>query len=210
MTTPPPGWYDDGHGAVRWWDGASWTPHVQAPPTQIPGAQFASEQTPKPKSRLWILWVSLGVVVVAIVAAAVVLVPMIVSVLTAGPSVVPQDDDERAALTAIDGHNDAWLYADCDLYEEVTTADFRSRHDLEDCATFEDQARAFSDLTEDFTYVVTDIDRDDDAIIIETRESYLVTRDDAGNPLETPESMSEDTEYVVIDDGGTWRIDEWE
>ena len=28
MTTTPPGWYDDGHGALRWWDGAQWTEHV--------------------------------------------------------------------------------------------------------------------------------------------------------------------------------------
>ena len=28
MTTgPEPGWYDDGHGKQRWWDGAGWTEH---------------------------------------------------------------------------------------------------------------------------------------------------------------------------------------
>ncbi|GAB3602835.1 DUF2510 domain-containing protein [Microbacterium aureliae] len=31
MTTTPPGWYDDGHGALRWWDGAHWTEHVAEP-----------------------------------------------------------------------------------------------------------------------------------------------------------------------------------
>lgn len=31
MATTPPGWYDDGHGALRWWDGAQWTEHVAAP-----------------------------------------------------------------------------------------------------------------------------------------------------------------------------------
>ena len=25
-----PGWYDDGHGALRWWDGMRWTEHVAA------------------------------------------------------------------------------------------------------------------------------------------------------------------------------------
>lgn len=30
MGTGSPGWYDDGHGAVRWWDGAAWTEHVAA------------------------------------------------------------------------------------------------------------------------------------------------------------------------------------
>jgi hypothetical protein len=28
MATTPPGWYDDGHGALRWWDGAQWTEHT--------------------------------------------------------------------------------------------------------------------------------------------------------------------------------------
>jgi len=31
MTNMAPGWYDDGHGALRWWDGARWTEHVAAP-----------------------------------------------------------------------------------------------------------------------------------------------------------------------------------
>ncbi|MGA7147103.1 MAG: DUF2510 domain-containing protein, partial [Microbacterium sp.] len=34
MATTPPGWYDDGHGALRWWDGAGWTAHVVAPDTE--------------------------------------------------------------------------------------------------------------------------------------------------------------------------------
>lgn len=25
----PAGWYDDGTGAARWWDGARWTPHTR-------------------------------------------------------------------------------------------------------------------------------------------------------------------------------------
>lgn len=31
MTTTPPGWYDDGHGATRWWDGSRWTEHTSHP-----------------------------------------------------------------------------------------------------------------------------------------------------------------------------------
>ena len=27
----PAGWYDDGQGQVRWWDGSTWTEHVQGP-----------------------------------------------------------------------------------------------------------------------------------------------------------------------------------
>ncbi|WP_243074467.1 DUF2510 domain-containing protein [Microbacterium sp. SS28] len=49
MTTSPPGWYDDGHGAQRWWDGARWTDHVRTPET--PASPFASPATPVSDSR---------------------------------------------------------------------------------------------------------------------------------------------------------------
>ncbi|WP_127820600.1 DUF2510 domain-containing protein, partial [Microbacterium sp. CPCC 204701] len=42
MTTTPPGWYDDGHGAMRWWDGSQWTEHV-AQPDPEPSADAPTE-----------------------------------------------------------------------------------------------------------------------------------------------------------------------
>jgi hypothetical protein len=43
MSSPPPGWYDDGRGAQRWWDGTQWTEHTQASAnTPVP----ASPQVP--------------------------------------------------------------------------------------------------------------------------------------------------------------------
>src|SRR5690606_15187691 len=32
VTGTTAGWYDDGSGAMRWWDGRAWTDRVQAPP----------------------------------------------------------------------------------------------------------------------------------------------------------------------------------
>lgn len=32
MTNPAPGWYDDGAGRQRWWDGHAWTEHFAEPP----------------------------------------------------------------------------------------------------------------------------------------------------------------------------------
>lgn len=37
MADTQAGWYDDGSGAMRWWDGARWTDAVQPPPPREPG-----------------------------------------------------------------------------------------------------------------------------------------------------------------------------
>lgn len=39
MNTIAPGWYDDGAGSIRWWDGTAWTGHVQP---QAPATGFAA------------------------------------------------------------------------------------------------------------------------------------------------------------------------
>lgn len=42
----PQGWYDDGQGAIRWWDGNQWTQHTHNPDRSGPGAaQNAPTQT---------------------------------------------------------------------------------------------------------------------------------------------------------------------
>ena len=64
----PPGWYDDGHGQLRWYDGSQWTQHTaplarpaapQAPPSQAT-AQRAPVRTEdlvqvKRSKLVWIL-----------------------------------------------------------------------------------------------------------------------------------------------------------
>lgn len=48
MTNMAPGWYDDGHGALRWWDGARWTEHVAAPdPEPAAGAANGAAREPE-------------------------------------------------------------------------------------------------------------------------------------------------------------------
>lgn len=45
---PAPGWYDDGKGNVRWWDGAAWTEQVKVP--DAPPAQPAAPDSPAGKA----------------------------------------------------------------------------------------------------------------------------------------------------------------
>ncbi len=47
MTNPVSGWYDDGTGRQRWWDGNQWTEHYApqaqpAPPAPAPSARTAN------------------------------------------------------------------------------------------------------------------------------------------------------------------------
>ncbi|MFJ7287928.1 DUF2510 domain-containing protein [Curtobacterium sp. NPDC098951] len=37
MTNAQAGWYDDGSGTMRWWDGAAWTEQVQPAAAPAPG-----------------------------------------------------------------------------------------------------------------------------------------------------------------------------
>lgn len=44
---PPAGWYPDGTGTVRWWDGEQWTEHQPPPPpTPLSPAEAGSEAAP--------------------------------------------------------------------------------------------------------------------------------------------------------------------
>lgn len=51
MTATPPGWYDDGHGALRWWDGARWTEHVAAPDSAAGASADAATAMPVWQNR---------------------------------------------------------------------------------------------------------------------------------------------------------------
>lgn len=50
---PPPGWYPDGTGGTRWWDGQGWTAHV-SPPAQPPvAAPVATPASYAPPTAQW-------------------------------------------------------------------------------------------------------------------------------------------------------------
>jgi len=283
MTTTPPGWYDDGHGALRWWDGTQWTEHVAQPdpepspaPTeaeivagargaeqpvaaaaaqqeapfeaqpaapalfeelsgypaaprdaagadpQVPGSPqgvypgtpagvapaggaFAAATEPRTKSKLWIVWVVLGVVLLGIVIAAAVLIPLLLlsasSANTGGGS-----DDERAAVAAVGLYDEAWQEGDCDKLIAATTESFRATVELTDCAAFEEQAAAFSAGIEDYTVNVTDVETVGDEIIVTTHETYTALVDDNGEATEPTDSALA-YEYTVIQTGGDWLIE---
>lgn len=64
-TQPPAGFYPDGAGAMRWWDGNSWTEHTQGPPESRSTASFTGAE-PKRKKRVF-LWVFMVVQVLFLI-----------------------------------------------------------------------------------------------------------------------------------------------
>lgn len=261
MATTPPGWYDDGHGALRWWDGAQWTEHVAAPDpepeTPDPTAEFvaavdptypgapsledagapASARSyenagdPQPdvhdpaeqqyrgafmaatepkKSKLWILWVVLGVLLLGFVIAAAIVIPLVIFGLStsgSSSSVAPENDAERRAVAAVELYDSAWATGDCEAYFDATTESFRATEGATDCTEFNEMVTNFNATTTDYTVAVTDIDDVDGGMTVDTDESYLSAFDDEGNPADPAVSVVDRYEYILVSDNGDWAID---
>jgi hypothetical protein len=297
MTTTPPGWYDDGHGALRWWDGAQWTEHVAQPDPEVSAAPteaeiVASQQasgdqrtpsvpdgatlgeaayaasaaapgdtaaphpaagatayaptsdaqpgyaqpaypqqgSPQPgfpqqgypgadagggaftaateprKSKLWIVWVVLGVVLLGIVIAAAVLIPLLILSVSSGNGAA-QSDDERAAVAAVELYDDAWQNGDCDSLTAATTEHFRTASGFTDCATFEANADGFDDNFDDYEVRVTDVETVGDEITVTTNETYTALVDENGEPTD-PAPGATVYHYTLVAADGGWAIDD--
>ncbi len=268
MTTTPPGWYDDGHGAMRWWDGSQWTEHVAQPdaepaeagaapteaeivaaqeagavpgplaadvdpavalglgvpaPSGVPdyegyaqaggpaeGGAFAAATEPS-RSKLWIVWVVLGVVLLGIVIGAAVLIPLLILGASTGGSsaggATGSNDQERAAIAAVQLYDDAWQNVDCDAFVASTTDSLRSEWGMTDCSAFETEAEAFVASVDDYSVTVTQVFEQDGEIVVTTTEESVTVLDLDGNPLDEPLEDSIEYSYFVVQDGDEWRID---
>ena len=217
MTTTPPGWYDDGHDATRWWDGTRWTEHVAEPgamdgagrrhrhPSARPAAgevetvdrvgrarrRGARHRHPGRHARSAADRRSRRR-------------------RTARGAGTPADPDQRAAVAAVELYDEAWQDADCEAYVASTTESFRTQSGLTDCSAFETEAETFTDAVEDYEIDVTDVRRDGDAIVVTTTETYSALVGEDGAPLDEPTEDSIDWVYTVVADGDDWLIDAME
>jgi hypothetical protein len=255
MATTSPGWYDDGHGALRWWDGTQWTEHVAAPDPEpaaeaattletpadaAPAPTLGSTPVPDPatelfattqdgsntasqysgafmaateprKSKLWILWVVLGVLLLGFVIAVAIIVPLVIfgmsSSSSTSSSVEASSADEQAAVEAVEMYDQAWATADCESYFTATTEAFRTNEGAVDCTEFNDLVTNFAATTSDYSVTITDIDVEGESISIETEESYLSAYDNEGNPADPAISVVDSYEYVLVEANGDWAIE---
>ena len=273
MATTPPGWYDDGRGALRWWDGAQWTEHVQTPdpepavdahhepaPTlesaampdagspatatpfapgelapeelapaatyppsappgypggfpggSAPSGAFISATEPK-KSKMWILWVVIGVVLLGVVVLAAVLLPIVIGLfgsVAGGGNSGAASDDQAAAVAAVELYDEAWGTADCEKFQAATTEGFREVLQLPDCASFTAASQGFIDSVQDYELTVTSVENDsDEQITVVTSETYTSMFDDQGNPAEEALPSEDKYAYIVVPAGDGWAINE--
>lgn len=180
-------------------------PQGAYPGAPIGGGFTAATEPRRSKSKLWILWVVLGVVLLGIVIAAAVVIPLLFLSATSSSN-AGQTDDERAAVSAVELYDDAWQDADCDALTAATTEDFRTENGYTDCAVFEQEAEAFDEGVEDYEIRVTSVETIGDQIVVMTTESYTELVDGSGNPIE-PTPGSSEYEYTVIESDGEWLID---
>ena len=282
MATTPPGWYDDGRGALRWWDGAQWTEHVQTPDPEpsaaedvtggpgqpahpddamdtllapaiapaptldsartdaapqlpsdsapdadeprsappgypggfpggaAPSGAFIAATEPK-KSKLWILWVVIGVVLLGIVIVAAVLIPLAIGMFggSTGSGADAGTDDEAAAVAAVELYDEAWATADCQKFETSTTESFRELSQLPDCETFIAASQGFAETVDDYELTVTSIETvGEDQITVTTSETYTSLVDDQGNPTDEALPYEDSWTYIVVPAGDGWAIDQ--
>jgi len=247
MTSTPPGWYDDGYGALRWWDGSQWTEHVATPdpetvegiagvdkvdagvvesapgdasaaaypggyPPAYPGADgvFLSATEPR-KSKRWIVWVVLGVVLLGIVITLAVLIPIAFLRAAGGSSPQPtvySEADHQQAVAAVELYDQALRTADCDAYFTATTEAYRELFEVTDCDSFLAWAAEFDVAYEDYEVVVDSVTQNGAALSVFTTETYLSIYDDNNNETAEPQAYEDEYEYIVVPVDGGWAIDD--
>lgn len=186
--------------------GAATPPYAGQPQPPYPGGApaggaFTAATEPR-RSKLWIVWVVLGVVLLGVVIAAAVLIPLLIlSASTSGGSA--QSDDERSAVAAVELFDEAYQQGDCDALAEATTEEFRAANGFDDCAAFQEQAAAFNAALQEYEIEVTDVETVADVIVVTTTESYAEIGEDA-----EPTPGSAVYEYTVVDSGGAWLVDD--
>ena len=197
MTNIPAGWYNDGNGAQRYWDGAAWTEHVApavlAPPlaSAVPAAtgHHGTGANAVRRRRLWPWITAAAVVVVVALAVVTVVIVHIAGGLRNNPEQAVTDWDK------------AWTSADCDLYMAATTIDYRTRSETTDCDTFVADAQAYMEGFQSYRTEVTSSDVLGNSATITTTETSVATNG---------ETFVDEWSYLVVRNGDTWAIDDAE
>lgn len=172
--------------------------------TGVPaGGAFTAATEPR-KSKLWIVWVVLGVVLLGIVIAAAVLIPLALLTASSGGA---QSDDEKAAAATVALYDDAWQSGDCEAFTTATSEAFRTATGFTDCAAFEADAVVFDENFDDYEIAITGVETEGDQITVTTSESYTALVDENGAPSD-PAVGATVYHYTLVEADGGWVIDD--
>lgn len=170
-----------------------------------PSGAFIAATEPK-KSRLWILWVVLGVVLLGVVILAAVFIPVLVGLF--GSTAAAETEDETAAVAVVEQYDQAWATNDCEMFVAATTEQFRQVLQLADCTAFSAASQGFIDSVQNYELNVTSIETGEDQITVETTETYSSLVDPQGNPTDEPVPYEDHYAYQVVPAGDGWAINE--
>ncbi|MGA7149502.1 MAG: hypothetical protein WBX17_13555, partial [Microbacterium sp.] len=167
---------------------------------------FTAATAPR-KSKLWIVWVVLGVVMLGLVIGAAVLIPVLLGMNAGGGAsgAAPSSPAEQAAVASVQLYDSAWQDVDCDAYLASTSEEFREES-WPDCDSFTAAAGEFAPGAESYSIEVADIEGEGDSIVITTVETYDALTDEDGAPLDEPERTEIAYEYTLVSIDGDWVI----
>lgn len=199
MSTPttPPGWYDDGHGNYRWWDGREWTQYTS--PITAAAAAPAVQPTPAPArartltyeqqaslvkvrpSRVW--WAVPIALVLAALAGTLIGLSMRSAV------------DPTEVRRAFTSYEDAVAERDCAALEAVTTAEFRDRL----------QPGPFS--CESWRASNLEPPRDDSLFAMRLGSvGFVAVEQERATGSDSETTTGSPIVYVLVHEDGVWRI----
>jgi hypothetical protein len=207
-------------------DGNSAAGTMSLDPEADSGVRVESIDETRPSaSRLWIVWVVLGVIVVGIVIAVTVLALRFAAEYRAAEASSGQSAggtsaegrsgefataDEEAAAGAVELYNEARLTPDCDAYLASTTGGFRFSIDIPDCDALATSDPKFVDSVEDFRTTVDGVEVADDDAVVWVTHTYSLPYDEEGNETETPVEHVVHGQYAVELSDGAWAVDDYE
>ncbi|HYJ50859.1 MAG TPA: hypothetical protein VEX12_13175, partial [Microbacterium sp.] len=154
-------------------------------------------------SRLWVIWVLAGIVLLGLVILAAILIPVLIGLFGAS------NEEEDAAVAAVELYDEAWRENDCDKFFAATTETARAalQPPIPDCATFNTVAQGFIDIVENYQVTIDAVQQNGDQVTVETTETYDYFFDAEGNPTDVATPVVDQYIYIVIPSGDGWAID---
>ncbi|MFT4189730.1 MAG: DUF2510 domain-containing protein [Aeromicrobium sp.] len=214
-SSTPAGWYPDGRGGQRWWDGTAWTEQTQQAPGAAPTGPVGGGGRGVSGKTLAIIGGAVGGVLLLIV------LPLVLVLALSGGS--PED----VAVEYVEAAADRDWAKVCELSTEEDREDSFDSYDVDDCGEFAEEMEKeqeeydwsdeefgvpWEELREDLELEieVADVDeKSDRKVVVEVRgtTTYTGDDDDIAEYFEDYSDGDNTQEITVVKEDGDWKID---